>query len=119
MIFFDDVLDIAESRIKAWAAYPSVKEVTLIRDAFGHAAVLISSTTSDRRSMEQSLEQLSADLQNTLGYYFSKRVYYREKSKQNDLEKEIIKNLFIIICSQILEILSMLFQAKLLVDIRV
>ena len=93
MIFFDDVLDIAESRIKAWAAYPSVKEVTLIRDAFGHAAVLISSTTSDRRSMEQSLEQLSADLQNTLGYYFSKRVYYREKSKQNDLEKEIIKEI--------------------------
>ena len=93
MVLFDDVLVIAESQIKAWTDYPSVKEVTLIRDVFGHIAVLISSTISDRRSLEQSLEQLSMDLQNTLGYYFSGRVYYKEKSKQNDLEKEIVKEI--------------------------
>ena len=92
MVLFDDVLGVAESQIKAWAYYPSVKEVTIIRDVFGHVAVLISSTSSDRKSLEQSLEQLSVDLQNTLGYYFSGRVYYKEKSKQqyyriNQLEK--------------------------------
>ena len=93
MVLFDDVLGVAESQIKAWADYPSVKEVTIIRDVFGHVAVLISSTSSDRKSLEQSLEQLSVDLQNTLGYYFSGRVYYKEKSKQNDLEKEIVKEI--------------------------
>lgn len=39
MVLFDDVLDTAESQIKAWVDYPSVREVTLIRDVFGHVAV--------------------------------------------------------------------------------
>ena len=89
MVLFDDVLSVAESQIKAWADYPSVKEVTIIRDVFGHVAVLISSTGLDGKS----LEQLSVDLRSALGYYFSGRVYYREKPKQNDLEKRIVKEI--------------------------
>lgn len=89
MVLFDDVLGVAESQIKAWADYPSVKEVTLVRDVFGRVAVLISSARLDQKS----LGQLSIDLQNALGYYFSGRVYYKEKSRQNDLEKEIVKEI--------------------------
>ena len=55
MVLFDDVLDTAESQIKAWVDYPSVREVTLIRDVFGHVAVLISSVSPDHRALEQSL----------------------------------------------------------------
>lgn len=90
MVLFDDVLDTAESQIKAWVDYPSVREVTLIRDVFGHVAVLISSVSPDHRALEQSLGQLSQDFQNTLGYYFSGRIYYKEKTRLNDLERKII-----------------------------
>ena len=89
MVLFDDVLDIAKSQIKAWAGYPSVKEVTLIRDVFGHAAVLLSGNSLS----QPTLDQLGTDLKNALGHYFSGRIYYKEKSKQTDWEKEIVKKI--------------------------
>lgn len=89
MVAFDHVLGIAESEIKAWADYPSVKEVTLIRDVFGHVAVLLSGVGLT----QPSLDQLSVALKSALGYYFSGRVYYKEKARPNDWEKEIVKKI--------------------------
>ena len=88
MVSFDNVLVIAKKTIKAWEEYPSVKEVTLIRDVFGYIAVLLSGAGLDSISRDK----LCADLKAALGYYFSGRMYLTEKPN-NDLERRIIKEI--------------------------
>ena len=89
MVLFDDVLTVAESKIKAWEGHPFLKEVTLIRDVFGHVAVLISGIDLN----QSHLDALSVDLKTALDYYFAGRVYYKEKVKPNDLEKRVINEI--------------------------
>lgn len=86
MVLFDNTLDTAKTAIKTWTDYHLLKEVTLIRDVFGHIAVLLSGSNLP----QSSLDMLNTKLKSALGHYFDKKIYYKEKEKLNDLEKQVI-----------------------------
>ncbi len=91
MVSFEQAVQTAETVIRGWREFPSMKEITIIRDVFGHLAFLLSAGSSARVN-NRALTTLKADLRTALGVYFSGRVICQE-ARHSDLEARVIANI--------------------------
>lgn len=88
MVSFENTIQIAKQVFQSWSDYSALREVTVIRDVFGHLAFLLSTTTSTK----PDIADVTPTLQASLGPYFSGRIMWRE-GEHNNLERYTIQEI--------------------------
>ncbi len=91
MVSFEQAIPTAETVILRWRKFSALKEVTIIRDVFGHLAFLLS--VGNSASIEERAQtELESDLRASLGVYFSGRIISQE-GRHSDLENRVISDI--------------------------
>lgn len=88
MVSFENTIQIAKQVFQSWSDYSTLREVTVIRDVFGHLAFLLSTNTP----AEPNIAGIKSALQSSLGPYFSGRIMWCE-GKHNNLETYTIQEI--------------------------